>query len=77
MAGALLCALLLLQLLGMGQGRGKRWDAHTQDTDIKGQDRDRLRCRQTYLVLRHSITSSADRHGKIHSLRDIQRSRDL
>ncbi|KAJ1071413.1 hypothetical protein K5549_001705 [Capra hircus] len=54
----------------MGQGRGKRWDTHTQDTDIKGQDKDQLRCRQTYLVPRHSITSSGGRHGKIYSLRD-------
>ena len=77
MAGALLCALLLLPLLGMGQGRGKRWDTHTQDMDIKGPDEDRLRCRQTYLVPRHSITGLGDRHGKIHSLGDNQRSGDL
>lgn len=42
MAGALLSALLLLQLLGMvrvgGSGR-----AHTQDTDVKGQDKDKDR----------------------------------
>lgn len=41
-----------------GPGSGKRWNTHAQDTDIKGQDKDRLRCRQTYLVPRHSITSS-------------------